>query len=178
MEKILFNDLNLEVTSEEKTFYINGQEITYRPFLPMEEKLMLAEEIINNTASDDETRFYNPGRLEIFQTIFTVKYYTNIDFDENDLITATNTYDKIMTSGIMDALLEDKECAADIRFVWWDLVEQTIDNIYKYTNSALGIITAASQDIVDTTTDIEKLNEDISNPDTLTLLKDVMTKLG
>ena len=178
MEKILFNNLNLEVTAEEKTIYINGQEITYKPFLPMEEKLILAEEIINHTASDDEPRFYNPGRLEIFQTIFTVKYYTNIDFNEDDLINATVTYDKIITNGIMDALLEDKDCAADMRFVWWELVEQTIDNIYKYMNSALGIITAASQDLIDTTADIEKLNEDISNPNTLTLLKDVVTKLG
>lgn len=178
MEKILFNDLSLEVTSEEKTFYINGQEITYRPYLPMADKLILAEKIINHTASDDETRFYNPGKLEIYQTIFTVEAYTNIEFDENDLIIATDTYDKLTTAGVMDALLEDKGCAADMRFVWWDLVAQTIDNIYKYTNSALGIITAASQDLIDTTADIEKLNEDIANPNTLSVLKDVVTKLG
>ena len=178
MEKILFNDLNLETIAEERTMYINGQEITYRTFLPMEEKLILAEEIINNTANDNETRFYNPGMLEIYQTIFTVKYYTNIEFDENDLITATDTYDKIMTNGIIDKLLEDKECGADIRFVWWELVEQTIDNIYKYTNSALGVIMAASQDLTQTTADIEKLNEDIANPETLKVLKDVVTKLG
>lgn len=178
MEKILFNDLNLQVTTEEKTFYINGQEITYRPYLPMEEKLMLAEEIINHTSADKETRFYNPGRLEAYRVILTVKYYTNIDIDENNLINAIDTYDKIMFNGILDKLLEDKDCAADMRFVWWDIVEETINNIYKYTNSALGIITAASQDLIDTTADIEKLNDEIANPNTLSVLKDVVTKLG
>ena len=178
MEKILFSDLNLQTKDEEKTITINGQEIKYRTYLPMAEKLAMAEEIINNTARDDETRFYNPGVLEIFQTIFIVKYYTNIDITENDLIAATDVYDKIKGCGLEEKLWDDEDCGKDIRVVIWDIVEPTIDNIYKYMNSALGVITAASQDMVDTTADIEKLNADIANPDTLSVLKDVMTKLG
>jgi hypothetical protein len=177
MEKILFSDLNLHTKNEERTININGQEIKYIPYLPMIDKLAFAEEVINRTAGDEETRFYNPGKLEVYQGLAIIKYYTNLELSEDDMLNATETYDKIVSNGIITALNQDEEYFEDMSMTAY-LIRQTIDNIYKYTNSALGIITAASQDLIDTTADIEKLNEDISNPNTLTVLKDVMTKLG
>ena len=57
-------------------------------------------------------------------------------------------------------------------------VAETIHSIYEYKNSAAGILDIISTDYKDTTFDMEQLTNDIQNPETLGLLKDVLTKLG
>ena len=55
---------------------------------------------------------------------------------------------------------------------------EAIDNIYDYRNSAAGIMEAIGRDYSDLELDADKIKGDIANPENLTLLKDVLTKLG
>ena len=59
---------------------------------------------------------------------------------------------------------------------WW--VNDMIDNIYKYRNSALGIMQAITTDYENLNFDSEQITRNLSNPENLSLLRDTLTKLG
>ena len=59
-----------------------------------------------------------------------------------------------------------------------DGITETIDAVYKYQNSALGILDTIGQDYSNLELDAQKLQEKMNNPENLALLKDVLTKLG
>jgi hypothetical protein len=54
----------------------------------------------------------------------------------------------------------------------------TIRNIYNYKNSALGVIGSITASYSDLELDANNLIGNIKDPESLTLLKDVMTRLG
>lgn len=54
----------------------------------------------------------------------------------------------------------------------------TVNSIYKYQNSVFGILDNVVTDYKDLNFDVTELQKNISNPENLTLLKDVVTKLG
>ena len=57
-------------------------------------------------------------------------------------------------------------------------ITSTIDAYYKYKNSALGILEAATTDYKNLDLEASDIQKKIADPDNLTLLKDVITKLG
>ena len=54
----------------------------------------------------------------------------------------------------------------------------TIENIYKYKNSAMGILTAISEDYDALNTDATNIQAILADPENLSLLKSVITNLG
>jgi len=59
-----------------------------------------------------------------------------------------------------------------------NIVEGAIENIYKYKNSALGIMQSIADNYSDLDLDAAKIQEKLADNNNLTLLKEVMTKLG
>ena len=55
---------------------------------------------------------------------------------------------------------------------------ELVESIYKYNNSALGLINTLTTDYSALGEEFAGLQEKIANPENLTLLKDVLTKLG
>ena len=55
---------------------------------------------------------------------------------------------------------------------------ELVESIYKYNNSALGLINTLTTDYSALGDEFSDLQEKIANPENLTLLKDVLTKLG
>ncbi|MBR2247148.1 MAG: hypothetical protein IJ880_09020 [Bacilli bacterium] len=53
-----------------------------------------------------------------------------------------------------------------------------IDEVYKYKNSALGILQAVSQDYSNLDLDADKIKEKIANKENVEFLKEVMDKMG
>ena len=85
-------------------------------------------------------------------------------------------YDDIVTAGlygeIMAAIPED-----EIGFVYNTMVD-TIEQIYKYTNSAYGILDAMNTDYSNLNFDLQQLMGNLQDKKDIELLNDVMTKLG
>ena len=57
-------------------------------------------------------------------------------------------------------------------------MKETADEIYKYQNSAYGILDALNSDYKNLNFDVEKIMGDIQNKEGLEFLNEVMTKLG
>lgn len=171
--ELTIKDLNIDYMQEIKTINFNGEDIEIKTYLPIEETLKMVEDVINNSA--DSNRFYNPGKIDVAFAVSTIKYYTNIKLTEEDLETLTTLYDKIIASGLYGSI---KEIIEDELIYVRDLVNKTIESIYSYQNSALGILSTINQDYESIKIDTEKITEGLGDQENFRFLKDVMTKLG
>jgi hypothetical protein len=59
-----------------------------------------------------------------------------------------------------------------------DSLYKSIEAIYSYQNSVLGILESVSQDYSQLKLDANEIKEDLADPNNLTLLKDILSKLG
>lgn len=175
MAKVTFNKLNLTKNIEIKNIDINENIIEVRQYLPVEEKLELISYIVN-MAHDEDYNFSNPVKIEVFAGIGIIKYYTNITFTEKQLENPAKIYDLLNSNNVINNVIaaipsnEYDELRAGI--------EDTIKSIYQYQNSALGILDTIGQDYSDLNLEADTINEKLSNPDNMKLLRDVLAKLG
>ena len=58
------------------------------------------------------------------------------------------------------------------------MLYKTLDNIYKYNDSILGLIDALNEKYESLNLDLEKISETLGDPKQIGLLKDIVTKLG
>ena len=174
MAKISFNKLNLKPNISEKKVVFEGSEISVKSYLPVNEKLDLISRIINQSA--DDLKFYNVGKLEVFKVIFMIEYYTNIEFTDKQLENPGELYDILTTTGLANTIIGSIDLK-EREFIERTLLD-TVDSIYKYQNSVFGILDTITTDYDKLKFDTEELEKNISNPDNLKLLKDVVTKLG
>jgi len=167
-----YNDINTPLEVEYKDFEFNGTTIQVRQYLPFQEKLDLITDIINS--SGDDQGFYNSAKLGFFEDMKIMEAYTDIEFDDGT--DSMQVYDTLIAGGFfpqMYKLIPDTE----INFII-NNVNKTIDNIYKYRNSAYGILDALKTDYSDLDLDIEKLTSQLSNGENVEFLKEVIDKLG
>lgn len=175
MAKVTFNKLNLTKNTEIKNIDINENIIEVRQYLPVEEKLELISYIVN-MAHDEDYNFSNPVKIEVFAGIGIIKYYTNITFTEKQLENPAKIYDLLNSNNVINNVIaaipsnEYDELRAGI--------EDTIKSIYQYQNSVLGILDTIGQDYSDLNLEADTINEKLSNPDNMKLLRDVLAKLG
>ncbi len=174
MAKISFSNLKLKVDDSTRTIKLANADIVLKNYLPVNEKLDLISAVINESA--DDLKFYNVGKIEIFKTIELIKHYTNINFTDKQLEDPAKLYDMLVSTGIANTIIgsihED-----ELNFID-DVLMDTVDSIYKYQNSIMGILDTVTTDYKDLNFDVSELTKNISNPENLTLLKDVVTKLG
>lgn len=179
MAKVPFSKLQACVNSDDCTLgYYNkaGEEIRYevKHYLPFREKLELVSRIINQ--SIDDNGFYNPMRVKLFMTLEIVYAYTNLSFTEKMKEDPFKLYDTLVSTGIFTDVV-NVICEKD----WKEIQESvwtTIDNIYKYNNSFMGLLDTLKTDYNNLDLDAMKIQDALTNPENLALLKDVLTKLG
>jgi hypothetical protein len=178
MAKVSFAKLGLKVNNDVKTFeWLSGDEVTtveVKQYLPMEEKLVVISNIVNNTIDDND--FYNPVRLEIFTTLEILYAYTNFNITPKMKEDPFKLYDVVLSSGLFDKILEvlptEEFDRIDVS------AHATIRNIYNYKNSAAGILHLISTDYSNLDLDLTQLNEKITDPNSLAVLKEIAPMLG
>lgn len=174
MAKPTFAKFGLKVDQSVKLVKFNEQEFEVKQYLPVEDKLELISEIVNQ--SIDDNNFVNPARVEIFTVIEIIKGYTNISFTEKQLEDSLKLYDLIVSTGL-GKLIYDNMCSDEFDFII-TTTDATIDEIYKYRNSVLGILETIQTDYSNLNLDATAIHEKLADPNNMSLLKDVLTKLG
>lgn len=179
MAKTSFAKLGLKVNEEVKTFeWLSGTDevatIEVKQYLPIQEKLVVISNIINNSLDDND--FYNPVRLEIFTTLEILYAYTNLNITPKMKEDPFKLYDVVLSSGLYDKVLEamptDEFDRIDVS------AHATIRNIYNYKNSAAGILNMISKDYSNLNLDLTALNDKITDPNALAVLKEIAPMLG
>lgn len=174
MAKASFAKLGLKVNSEIKSIIVADQEIEIKQYLPINDKLELVSRIIN--ASADDMKFYNIGKIEILLNLEILYSYTNINFTDKQKENICKLYDLVQSSGLLNQILDyipDSELEL-INHILFD----SLDNIYNYQNSAMGILDNIVNDYENLNLDASVIQEKLADPNNMELLKDIMTRLG
>ena len=144
-----------------------------KTYLPFEKKLELVSNVINQ--SIDDNGFYNPMRVKLFMTLEIVYAYTNLNFTDKMKEEIFKLYDILISTGIYNNILDIIKDEYD---TIKDNIYDTIENIYKYKNSIMGILEAISSDYSNLKLDAIEIKEQLSNENNLKLIRDIVTKLG
>ncbi|MBO7210931.1 MAG: hypothetical protein J6V44_07965 [Methanobrevibacter sp.] len=102
--------------------------------------------------------------------------YTNINFTEKQKEDPTKLYDMLISSGfaceVFRAIPEEEyhEIVSG--------VEDSIEAIYTYRNSVLGILDNITNDYDSMNLDATNIYNKLADPDNMDLIKQVLTKLG
>lgn len=173
MAKISFTKLGLTKNTEIASFDWNGQTVEVKQYLPIQEKMDLIAAVLNNC--QDENNFINEAKMALFMDLEIAYRYTNINFTEKQKEDPAKLYDLLAGSGLFDdifTVLPQREYKS---IVMW--LSKTAEHIYDYRNSVYGILDAMNTDYSNLELDAQNIVEKINNPETLTLLKGVLTKL-
>lgn len=170
---MMFKDLGIQLPNETTIINFNNNDISVRKYLPINEKLNLITDIINDSA--DSTKYFNAGKLEVFTSLYLVSYYTDLNIDDEIADSPTDVYDLLYTSGLMDTILAT--IGTEELSLINNVLRDTIQSVYSYNNSAMGIIDTISQDHSNLQLDINKLQEALEGENFATVAE-VMKKLG
>ena len=173
MAKLAFSKLGLKNNNQVVNINYNEQIIEVKQYISVNDKLKLISDIINNTV--DEHSFCNPVKVKVYLLIGIVENYTNISFTEKQKEDIVKLYDLIQSNGLFDKILTaiPEEEFNDLLNSTWD----SVDAIYTYRNSIMGILDNVSADYDNVNVDVNKTIEQIKNLD-LSFLSEVMNKLG
>ena len=153
----------------------NGQIIEIKEYLPIQEKLDLIGRIVNQ--SFDDNNFVNPARLQIFTTLESLYAYTNINFTDKQKEDFLNLYDLFISSGLWELINQKLHELGEAQIII-ETSQAVINELYKYKDSALGILQAVTQDYENLDLDADKLKDKIANKENVEFLKEVMDKMG
>ena len=174
MAKPTLTKLKLSSEIAPKELEWGEQKIEIKQYISIQDKLTFIGDVLN--AAADENRFYAQGKVDMFFALKVIEVYTNLSITDKQKETPAKLYDDIKASGFYDAVIAripDKE----IDYLY-DLVCETEEQVYKYQNSAYGIMDAMNTDYNNLNFDIEKLTKEIGNRENAQFLDEVLTKLG
>lgn len=172
--KPTFAKLKLARNNSVKVVTFNDIEVEVKQYLPINEKLQLISNVIN--AAADENNFSNPIKEDLFGTLEIIYAYTNLGFTEKQKEDPIKLYDDMISSGFADAII--KEIPSEEYNTIVNGINECTKAIYTYRNSLLGILEATVADYGNLELDANDLQSKMADPNNMTLLKDVLTKLG
>ena len=174
MAKISFTKLKLTKKNEIKTLKYNGEEIEVKQYLPIQDKLALISRVISYAA--DQYNFANSVKLDLFLSLEIIYEYTNINFTEKQKENSTKLYDLLEENGLIDAVIS--LIPSTEYQTLYEGVAEISKNIYTYQNSVLGILENVVKDYDGLKFDSKEILGELSNSENLSLVKDVIDKLG
>ena len=174
MAKVSFTKLGLAKNQEVKKVEWGECTIEVKQYLPINEKLNLISNVIN--AAHDENNYSNPVKVDVYTTLEIMYAYTNINFTEKQKEDVTKLYDLIVSSGLYAKVLEAIPGNEYCNLL--NAIKKSIDAIYAYQNSVMGILDTISTDYSNLNFDATEIQQKLADPNNMELLKNVLTKLG
>ena len=174
MAKVSLTKLGLKVNQDITTIDFNEQIIEVKQYLPVIEKLELISNVIN--LAHDENNFANPVKVSVFTTLEIMYAYTNINFTDKQKEDPTKLYDMLISSGLVAAVVNAIP-EAEYHEVLCG-VSDSIDAIYTYRNSIMGILDNISTDYSNLNLDASEIHKNLADPNNMALLKQILTQLG
>ena len=174
MAKVSLTKLGLKVNQDIQIIDFNEQDIEIKQYLPVNEKLMLISNVLN--LSHDNNNFANPVKISVFTTLEIMYAYTNINFTDKQKEDPTKLYDMLISTGlakkVINAIPEEEyhEIICGI--------SDTIDAVYTYQNSVMGILDSISQDYSSLDLNATEIQKKLSDPNNMELLKQILSNLG
>lgn len=175
MAKVPFTKFKCKINTDEIPLQIGEETIAVKQYLPIQEKLVLIGKVITQ-AHEQDANYSNPLKAAVITDLEMIFAYTNISFTEKQKEDLPKLYDLLYSSGMVNQILE--AIPIDERYIIDTGIRETIESIYKYQNSILGILDTLKADYSNLNLETEELEKKLTNPEALGLVKDVLTKLS
>ena len=174
MAKVSLTKLGLKVNQDVKNIEFNEQIVEVKQYLPVNDKLELIGNVIN--LAHDENNFSNPVKVSVFTTLEIMYAYTNVNFTDKQKEDPTKLYDMLISSGFACEVFRAIPEAEYHEII--SGIEDSIEAIYTYRNSVLGILDNITNDYDGMNLDATNIYNKLADPDNMDLIKQVLTKLG
>lgn len=177
MAKIAFSKLGLtkDKLDEFQTVEFNDQTVEVKQYLPIAEKAELISRVLNNSV-DDDAGYYNNLKLDMWLALEIVYAYSNISFTEKQKSDPMKLYDLLSSNKLLNLIIG---LVPESEFYYLTKVTHELATaIYTYRNSALGILDSIGRDYSNLNFDATEIQKKLADPENLTLLKNVVEKLG
>ena len=171
--KITFESLLKGKEVESKVVKINEIAINVKQYLPIDEKIKLIGKVVSLLAGN-EYNFINPIHLDVYTTVEIIKSYSDIAFDEE--MNITELYDKLEIENIANVVIAAIP-SEEYNFILSGVAD-TASAYFTYKNSILGIMESITKDYSNLNLDASEIQKKIEDPNNLSLLKDIMKKMG
>ena len=175
MAKVPFTKLGLTKNQEIKILNWNEQNIEIKQYLPINDKLNLVANVINN-AHDSNNNFSNPVQVSVYTSLEILYAYTNINFTDKQKEDVAKLYDLVKSNGLLKTVIENIPTEEYEEII--NGINDSINAIYSYQNSILGILDTLKTDYSNLDLDATAIQEKLADPENMQLLKDILTKLG
>lgn len=146
-------------------------EYKVKDYLPINEKLIICQNVLNY--SNDGLNFAVPLKVKMFTELEIIRAYGNVNVDYDN---PADSYDRYYQDGTITEVFS-RVPYQELQSVI-DAVQGTIDSYYKFRNSALGILETISADYSELGVKADDIQKKLADPNNLTLVKDILTKLG
>ena len=174
MAKVTFTKLALKKKEEVKNIKINDIDIEIKQYLSVNDKLDLIARVISG--AHDQNNFPNPIKIEVIGAMEIIMAYTNITFTDKQKEDIAKLYDILDSNGIINQIVS--AIPEDEYHFLIDGINDTIDAVYTYQNSVLGILDTVSQDYSNLNLDATEIQNKLADKENLSLVRDILTKLG
>ena len=177
MAKISYTKLgiNKEELNKVQTVEYNGQTIEVKQYLPVIEKSELITRVLNNSV-DENNGYYNLLKMDMYLALEIVYAYSNISFTEKQKEDPMKLYDMLNASKVLNLIIG---LVPEGEFYYLNkTVHEMANNIVAYRNSAMGIMERITTDYSNLDLDASAIQKELADPNNMTLLKDILTKLG
>ena len=177
MAKISYTKLgiNKEELNKVQTVEYNGQTIEVKQYLPVIEKSELITRVLNNSV-DENNGYYNLLKMDMYLALEIVYAYSNISFTEKQKEDPMKLYDMLNASRVLNLIIG---LVPEGEFYYLNkTVHEMANNIVAYRNSAMGIMERITTDYSNLDLDASTIQKELADPNNMTLLKDILTKLG
>ena len=176
MAKLSFSKLSLTKNTDIKTVEYNGQNIEVKQYLPINDKATIVATILNYTLNNGENRFPNPLQIEVFTLLQVIEKYTNITFTDKQKEDPAKLYDLITGSGLWNIIMGNLNM--DDYHLLLKHIDKSIKSYYEYHNSIFGILDSINNDYSNLNLDATEIAKALGNPEDMSLLREVLAKLG
>lgn len=177
MAKISYTKLgiNKEELNKVQMVEYNDQTIEVKQYLPVAEKSELITRVLNNSV-DEDNGYYNLLKMDMYLALEIVYAYSNISFTEKQKEDPMKLYDMLNASKVLNLIIG---LVPEGEFYYLNkTTHEMANNIVAYRNSAMGIMEQITTDYSNLNLDATNIQNKLSDPNNMALLKDVLTKLG
>lgn len=175
MAKVSFTKLNKIKNFSPIEITIGDQKIEVEQYLPLEKKVDLINSVIEQSGNGEEG-FFNIVKLDAYYIIEMIKAYTNINFTDKQLEDPTKLYDAIRLNDVW-AAVADAIPTEEREYIWNNILALARE-VTTYNNSILGILRTLQNEQNNLAFDISSLINEINDPDTLAMVKNMIDVTG
>lgn len=175
MAKVPFTKLKCKINENEIPVQIGEETIFVKQYLSIQDKLGLIGRVVE-FAHEQDNNFSNPVKAGVYRDLEIVFTYTNISFTDKQKEDLPKLYDMLYSSGVIKAIIDNIPQDEYMSIVCG--INDSVEAIYKYQNSALGILDGIKNNYSETSFDVAKLQDAVKDISDTPLVKEIMPLLG